>query len=214
MVLGVNKSNEKTGTDIFMGFDLQFNDVQVPDLDKDGFGFNCTSDNNCEYLENDWSSCIDYVSSIQAECRLMRFPFRFDNSSIEKPVTSFMNASSISVQAQSWLKEYGEVGYIGLGPSSPFWTYLNEAYETPNGESYHKFSFSVPRTVGLDSSNYSAIKFYQSKATLNKKYSLGKTLKYTSNNVLDNQWTLFNSSFYLASDSSFMNTRACIDLQV
>ena len=214
VVLGVNKSDEKTGTDILMSFDLQFNDVQVPDLNQDGFGFNCTSDNNCEYLDNQSSWCKDYVSPIQAECRLMRFPFRFDNSSIEKPVISFMNASSISVNAELWLEEQGEVGYIGLGPSSPFWTYLNEAYETPNGESYHKFSFSVPRTLGLDSSNYSAIKFYQSKASLNKKYSLGRTLKYTSNNVQDNRWTLFNSSFYLASDSSFMNTKACIDLQL
>ena len=195
-----------------MNFDLQFNDIIVPDLIQDGFGFNCTDDNNCQYLENQWNPCPDQVSRVQTRCRLMKFPFKFDNSTTENEVTSFMNASSISVQRQQWTMEQGEVGYIGLGPSSPFWDYINQVYNTPNGESYHKFSISQPRSQGVDASNYSATPYYQSRATLNSKQSLGKTLKYSTNNVYNDRWTLFNSSFDLSPSSSVTNTRACIDL--
>ena len=96
------------------------------------FGISCTAQNSCA-ADGVYRPC---AFNPEYQCTDGHTLLRFKEMSLPSNFSTDGLPFQLMLESQSWVEQYGNVGILGLGRSSPFWGYLISQYRRSDDDTF------------------------------------------------------------------------------
>lgn len=169
--VGIDSNHHDRGVYQQFTLDLGFNDVYVPDGKNGPFGMTCDQKDGC-FAKDTTQECpygIPAAGNLLSCVPASAF-FRFSNSSLKDTNVAKLNFKLVKGD-DKYADVYSQKGVLGLGPNSPYWSYLLNTFEKSKGQDYIDTSlyFNLERQLYAYDSKKSD--FSSSHLVLNGRYT-------------------------------------------